>query len=116
MAPSAPAITAPVGEAAPTGLAVFSVGALTDVRPIEDWHWRRCAGPDEPAIRAYAAVRSTRSARASASFGRSAGRQYMEMARRRAMWPGVALTVVVYSLNMFGDLPGLDPSPSGDAW
>ena len=40
----------------------------------------------------------------------------MEMARRRAMWSGVALTVVVYSLNMFGDLPDLDPSPSGDAW
>ena len=28
------------------------------------------------------------------------GRQYMEMAPRLAMWPGVALTIVVYSLNM----------------
>ena len=31
------------------------------------------------------------------------GRQYMEMAPRLAMWPGVALTIVVYSLNMVGD-------------
>ena len=31
------------------------------------------------------------------------GRQYMEMAPRLAMWPGVCLTTVVFSLNMFGD-------------
>ena len=31
------------------------------------------------------------------------GRQYMEMAPRLALWPGVCLTIVVYSLNMFGD-------------
>ena len=31
------------------------------------------------------------------------GRQYMEMAPRLAMWPGVALTLVVYCLNMVGD-------------
>ena len=31
------------------------------------------------------------------------GRQFMEMAPRLAMWPGVALTIVVYCLNMFGD-------------
>ncbi len=31
------------------------------------------------------------------------GRQYMEMAPRLAMWPGVCLTAVVFSLNMFGD-------------
>ena len=31
------------------------------------------------------------------------GRQFMEMAPRLAMWPGVALTFVVYCLNMFGD-------------
>ena len=31
------------------------------------------------------------------------GRQYMEMAPRLAMWPGVALTIVVYCLNMVGD-------------
>ena len=31
------------------------------------------------------------------------GRQFMEMAPRLAMWPGVALTAVVYCLNMFGD-------------
>ena len=31
------------------------------------------------------------------------GRQYMEMAPRLAMWPGVALTPVVYCLNMVGD-------------
>ena len=31
------------------------------------------------------------------------GRQYMEMAPHLALWPGVCLTVVVYSLNMFGD-------------
>ena len=31
------------------------------------------------------------------------GRQYMEMAPRLAMWPGVALTRVVYCLNMVGD-------------
>ena len=31
------------------------------------------------------------------------GRQYMEMAPRLALWPGLSLTIVVYSLNMFGD-------------
>ena len=31
------------------------------------------------------------------------GRQYMEMAPRLALWPGLCLTLVVYSLNMFGD-------------
>ena len=31
------------------------------------------------------------------------GRQYMEIAPRLALWPGLALTIVVYSLNMFGD-------------
>ena len=31
------------------------------------------------------------------------GRQYMEMAPRLAMWPGVARTLAVYCLNMVGD-------------
>ena len=31
------------------------------------------------------------------------GRRYMEMAPRLALWPGLCLTMVVYSLNMFGD-------------
>ena len=31
------------------------------------------------------------------------GRQYMEMAPRLALWPGFALTITVYCLNMFGD-------------
>ena len=31
------------------------------------------------------------------------GRQYMEMAPWLALWPGFALTITVYSLNMFGD-------------
>ena len=31
------------------------------------------------------------------------GRQYMEMAPRLAVFPGLALTITVYSLNMFGD-------------
>ena len=31
------------------------------------------------------------------------GRQYMEIAPRLAFWPGLCLTIVVYSLNMFGD-------------
>ena len=31
------------------------------------------------------------------------GRQYMEMAPRLALWPGLCLTITVYSLNMFGD-------------
>ena len=31
------------------------------------------------------------------------GRQYMEVAPRLAIWPGLCLTIVVYSLNMFGD-------------
>ena len=31
------------------------------------------------------------------------GRLYMEMAPRLALWPGLCLTVTVYSLNMFGD-------------
>ena len=31
------------------------------------------------------------------------GRQYMEMSPSLALWPGLCLTVVVYSINMFGD-------------
>ena len=31
------------------------------------------------------------------------GRQYMEMAPSLALWLGLCLTLVVYSLNMFGD-------------
>ena len=31
------------------------------------------------------------------------GREYMEMAPWLAVWPGLALTITVYSLNMFGD-------------
>ena len=31
------------------------------------------------------------------------GRKYMEMAPRLALFPGLALTITVYSLNMFGD-------------
>ena len=31
------------------------------------------------------------------------GRQYMELAPRLAFWPGICLTITVYSLNMFGD-------------
>ena len=31
------------------------------------------------------------------------GRQYMEIAPRLALWPGICLTVTVYCLNMFGD-------------
>ena len=31
------------------------------------------------------------------------GRKYMEMVPRLALWPGLCLTLVVYSLNMFGD-------------
>ena len=31
------------------------------------------------------------------------GREYMEMAPWLAFWPGLCLTIVVYSLNMFGD-------------
>ena len=31
------------------------------------------------------------------------GRASMEMAPRQALWPGLALTITVYSLNMFSD-------------
>jgi peptide/nickel transport system permease protein len=31
------------------------------------------------------------------------GRRFMEMAPWLALWPGLALTITVYSLNMFGD-------------
>ena len=31
------------------------------------------------------------------------GREYMEVAPRLALFPGLALTITVYSLNMFGD-------------
>ena len=31
------------------------------------------------------------------------GRQYMESAPTLALWPGAALTLVVYGINMFGD-------------
>ena len=39
------------------------------------------------------------------------GRQYMEMAPWLALWPGLCLTLTVYSLNMFRDL--LDPRLRG---
>ncbi len=31
------------------------------------------------------------------------GREFMEQALWLALWPGFALTITVYSLNMFGD-------------
>ena len=31
------------------------------------------------------------------------GREYIEVATWLALWPGLALTITVYSLNMFGD-------------
>jgi peptide/nickel transport system permease protein len=31
------------------------------------------------------------------------GKQYMEVAPYLALWPGAALTLVVYGINMFGD-------------
>ena len=46
------------------------------------------------------------------------GRRYMEQAPWLALWPGLCLTLVVYSLNMFGDAMRdlLDPGGSGVAW
>ena len=43
------------------------------------------------------------------------GKQFMEMAPRLAIGPGVALTVVVYCVNMFGDAVRdlLDPQAVG---
>ena len=43
------------------------------------------------------------------------GREFMEMAPRLALWPGLCLTIVVYSLNMFGDAVRdlLDPRMRG---
>ncbi len=43
------------------------------------------------------------------------GRLYMEMAPWLALWPGLCLTIVVYSLNMFGDAVRdlLDPRLKG---
>ena len=43
------------------------------------------------------------------------GRRYMEMAPWLALWPGLFLTLVVYSLNMFGDAVRdlLDPRLKG---
>ena len=45
------------------------------------------------------------------------GRQYMEAAPHLAVWPGLALTVTVYSLNMLGDAVRdlLDPRLLGGA-
>ena len=45
------------------------------------------------------------------------GREYMEMAPRLALWPGLCLTIVVYSLNMLGDALRdlLDPRLRGGA-
>ena len=43
-----------------------------------------------------------RSARGGGMLSRE-GRQYSEIAPHLALWPGACLTVVVYSLNMFGD-------------
>ena len=48
------------------------------------------------------------------------GRNYMQQAPWLAMWPGIFLTVVVYSFNMFGDAVRdlLDPACAAgwDAW
>ncbi len=43
------------------------------------------------------------------------GRKYMELAPRLALWPGVALSIVIYSINMFGDAMRdlLDPRMRG---
>ena len=43
------------------------------------------------------------------------GRQHMEIAPRMALWPGLCLTIVVYSVNMFGDALRdlLDPRLTG---
>ena len=43
------------------------------------------------------------------------GRQYMEIAPRLALWPGLCLTVTVYALNLFGDAVRdlLDPRLKG---
>ena len=43
------------------------------------------------------------------------GREYMEMAPWLALWPGLALTITVYCLNMFGDAVRdlLDPRLKG---
>ena len=45
------------------------------------------------------------------------GRHYMEQAPWLALWPGLCLTIVVYSLNMFGDAVRdlLDPRLRGAA-
>ena len=45
------------------------------------------------------------------------GRQYMEIAPRLAFWPGLFLTITVFSLNMFGDAVRdlLDPRLRGGA-
>ena len=45
------------------------------------------------------------------------GRQYMEIAPRLALSPGICLTVTVYCLNMFGDAVRdlLDPRLRGTA-
>ena len=45
------------------------------------------------------------------------GRQYMEAAPHLAFWPGLALTVTFYSLNMLGDAVRdlLDPRLIGGA-
>ena len=43
------------------------------------------------------------------------GRQYMELAPRLALWPGICLSVAVFSINMFGDAVRdlLDPRLKG---
>ena len=43
------------------------------------------------------------------------GREFMEVAPRLALWPGLCLTIVVYCLNMFGDVVRdlLDPRLRG---
>ena len=43
------------------------------------------------------------------------GRQHMEVAPWLALWPGLALTITIYSLNMFGDaVRDLEPAPYPD--
>ena len=43
------------------------------------------------------------------------GREFMEQAPWLAVWPGLCLTVLIYSLNMFGDAMRdlLDPTLRG---
>ena len=103
---------------------------LCDLREFDRHHgwegFRSCAhwlnwrtgldlGAAREKLRVAAALADLNHLSAAMACGRLDGREFMEVAPRLALWPGLALTITVYSLNMFGDAVRdlLDPRSRG---